>query len=177
MNLATLIIAACCAAFGSTADTSIGDALVILVEAGELEHIEIALSSGCDVDTVNRNQATPTLAAAALNQTEILKLLLAEGADPNIPNAKGVTPLYVASMVGHTEVVAVLLENGADPNIKMDAYVPTPLASAVINGRAEIVRLLLDHGADTSISAIGEMSVNDLEADILHLLNEADSSE
>lgn len=97
-----------------------------------------------EVESLNKADESPLMAAALGGRLEWCKKLIARGA---AVNKTGWTPLHYAATGGHTEVVRLLLEEHAF----VDAESPnksTPLMMAARYGSADAVRLLLQEGAE-----------------------------
>jgi uncharacterized protein len=90
-----------------------GTALIPACHHGHVETVRLLLTTGIDVNHVNRLGWTALLEAVLLGDggpahTEIVRLLLAHGADPNRADAQGVTPLAHAVQRGQRGVVQAL---------------------------------------------------------------------
>lgn len=97
-----------------------------------------------DVESLNKADESPLMAAALDGRLELCKKLIARGA---AVNKTGWTPLHYAATNGHVEVMRLLLEEHAF----VDAESPnrtTPLMMAVRYGSADAARLLLQEGAE-----------------------------
>ncbi|WP_326543300.1 ankyrin repeat domain-containing protein [Pseudorhodoferax sp.] len=97
-----------------------------------------------DVETLNKTDESPLMAAALDGQLDLCKKLIARGA---AVNKTGWTPLHYAATNGHIDVMRLLLEEHAF----IDAESPnktTPLMMAARYGSLETVRLLLQEGAE-----------------------------
>jgi len=90
-----------------------GTALIPACERGHVDFVRRAVTSGIDVNHVNRLGWTGTLEAVILGDgsrkyQEIIRILLAHGADRSIPDANGVTALQHARDKGQREIVRLL---------------------------------------------------------------------
>lgn len=86
-------------------------------EKGDVEGVDAALRAGTDVDTRAADTgATPLIAAAAAQQTEVVAHLLERGADPNAVKTNLDGALHWACYRGDAAVVDELLAYGADVN-------------------------------------------------------------
>lgn len=114
---------------------------------GMIDHVELLLNKGVDVNSVSKNGNTPLMRASFKGHLAVARLLLARGADINAENAQGNSALLIASGACHPEIAALLLESGASANTKnLDGH--TPLLLAATKDAAAIVEVLLKYGAD-----------------------------
>jgi ankyrin repeat protein len=97
-----------------------------------------------EVESLNKADESPLMAAALGGRLDWCKKLIARGA---AVNKTGWAPLHYAATGAHTEVMRLLLEEHAF----IDAESPnktTPLMMAARYGSADAVRLLLQEGAE-----------------------------
>lgn len=92
-----------------------GTALIPACERGHVDYVRRAVTTGIDVNHVNRLGWTGLLEAVILGDggarhQEIVRILLAHGADRSIPDGNGVTALEHARRLGHREIAALLAE-------------------------------------------------------------------
>jgi rhodanese-related sulfurtransferase len=100
-----------------------------------------------DVNTHNKDQATPLMLAVRLAPPAFVKELLAAGADIHAVNADGNQALWLACVGEITENMQLLIDAGVDvQHINVNAA--TPLMFAASSGRAKAVATLLAAGAD-----------------------------
>jgi rhodanese-related sulfurtransferase len=100
-----------------------------------------------DVNTHNKDQATPLMLAVRLGTPAFVKELLAAGADIHAVNADGNQALWLACVGENTENIQLLIDAGIDvQHINVNAA--TPLMFAASSGRASCVAVLLAAGAD-----------------------------
>lgn len=100
-----------------------------------------------DVNTHNKDQATPLMLAVRLGTPAFVKELLAAGADIHAVNADGNQALWLACVGEITENLQLLIDAGIDvQHINVNAA--TPLMFAASSGRASCVKVLLAAGAD-----------------------------
>jgi uncharacterized protein len=95
-----------------------GTALIPACHYGHVETVRLLLTTGIDVDHVNRLGWTALLEAILLGDggpahTEIVRLLLAHNANPNLTDRDGVTPLAHATQRGQREIAQLLRAAGA----------------------------------------------------------------
>jgi rhodanese-related sulfurtransferase len=100
-----------------------------------------------DVNTHNKDQATPLMLAVRLGTPAFVKELLAAGADIHAVNADGNQALWLACVGEIIENIQLLIDAGTDiQHINVNAA--TPLMFAASSGRASCVKVLLEAGAD-----------------------------
>jgi len=100
-----------------------------------------------DVNTHNKDHATPLMLAVRLGTPAFVKELLAAGADIHAVNADGNQALWLACVGEITENLQLLIDAGIDvQHINVNAA--TPLMFAASSGRASCVKVLLEAGAD-----------------------------
>ncbi|EMD92284.1 hypothetical protein COCHEDRAFT_1134609 [Bipolaris maydis C5] len=136
--------------------------LLVAVEQGNYEVIEMLLDKGANVNAQGGQYGNTLQAALARNHEEIAMLLLDKGADVN---AKGggrySNALQAASALGYKEIAMLLLDKGADVNAQ-GGYYGNALQAALAYSHKEIAMLLLDKGAD--VNAQGGQHGNALQA-------------
>ncbi len=127
--------------------------LIVAVELGDLQMLELLLSAGADPDGMCgcRTAETPLWAAALFNRPAHAERLLKAEANPNLPSSAGNYPLHLAAMRGYEEVVKTLLKYGAD-STSMDSGAMWPrqndgaprdaAAWAAAKGHERIVKLI-----------------------------------
>jgi ankyrin repeat protein len=120
---------------------------------GDLTRAKLLLQQGTDVNSRERDMATPLLRAVLEGNKEIVAFLLTKGADVEVTDSwPSGTPLYYAAEKGHEEIAGLLITKGADVNTKKtDSPVgDTPLHAATRTGHTEIAELLIDGGTDVN---------------------------
>ena len=130
-------------------------AIQLATESGNIEHVEILLEAGADVNApaCGENGQTALQVAITRRHSEIASLLLARGAKVNAQgNSDTVAPrtaLGAAVEMNNVEFVHLLLRWGADanaPSFSVFGSTPIEAAKAQPNG-SDIVKVLLSHGA------------------------------
>lgn len=127
-----------------------------------------------EVESLNKADESPLMAAALDGQLELCKKLIARGA---AVNKTGWAPLHYAATSGHVDVMRLLLEEHAF----IDAESPnrtTPLMMAARYGSQEATRLLLQEGAEPLLKNEQGMTAIDFansvnRADVAKLIGDA----
>lgn len=127
-----------------------------------------------EVESLNKADESPLMAAALGGRVDWCKKLIARGA---AVNKTGWTPLHYAATGGHVEVLRLLLEEHAF----VDAESPnrtTPLMMAARYGSADAVRLLLQEGAEPLLKNEKGMTAIDFadsvnRSDVAQMVREA----
>ena len=94
-----------------------GVSVIPAAERGHVEYVRRVVTTGIDVDHVNRLGWTALLEAVVLGDgggrhQEVVRILLDAGADPSIADREGVTALEHAEASGYTEMASILREHG-----------------------------------------------------------------
>ena len=120
----------------------------------------LLLQQGMDVNTRDKQQATPLHFASSIGHSEIALALLDHGADVNALDAGGQTPLHRVSLKYRSRyedsesnchhLAQLMLERGADVNAR-NKNQESPLHFASFMSNLETARVLLDHGANIHI--------------------------
>ena len=98
--------------------------LIIAIQQGRQDLVEVLLSHKADVNAPSQNGETPLMIAAAgagghtLKAQPLAKLLLARGANINAKNRAGETALMYAVINRNLEVIKFLVQSGADRDIR-----------------------------------------------------------
>jgi len=124
--------------------------LMVAVEKGSIEIIDILLNNGSDINIKGADGTTPLMIAAENGRRDVVEILINKGADINLRNANGVTSLMAAAKSGDINIVKTIIEKGMDVNIQ-DKEGMTALMNAVRYGHAGAVQVLLAIGADLNM--------------------------
>lgn len=101
----------------STSNT-IKDNIFTAIRSIDYTSINVLLSDGTDIDTVDHQGNTPLMIAAKVGNLRILDIILSHEPKINKQNNKGKTALMIASEAGLTQFARKLIDHGADPSIK-----------------------------------------------------------
>lgn len=117
---------------------TIKDNIFTAIRSIDYTSINILLSEGTNIDTVDQQGNTPLMVAAKIGNLRILNIILAHNPDINQQNKKGMTALMIAAKTGQLQVVEKLLAHGADYSIQeKDGNTAIDLASRF--GHSQIV--------------------------------------
>ena len=78
------------------------------------------LDERANVNSRDKHDETPLMAAAENKKTKIVELLLKFEADVNLRTVGGKRALHGAAVVGADDIVHILIAAGADLDVKMD---------------------------------------------------------
>ncbi|XP_033842208.1 transient receptor potential cation channel subfamily A member 1b [Periophthalmus magnuspinnatus] len=135
-------------------DKSNSSPLHLAVRGGNLETIQLCISTGAKVDQQQHDRSTPLHLACTQGAIEVVKLMLSsfdQVADIiNLTDGACQTPLHRATIFDHTELAEYLISLGADLN-SVDCKGNTPLLLATSCGSWRTVALLLSKGACVSV--------------------------
>jgi len=146
MRLVFAVAVVAIASTSAVAEESLFDA----VNAGDVAGAERLLAQGAPVDSRDRDQATPLIAAALSDQLEVAELLVGKGADVMARNAGGFTPLHAAAYSGSVRIAELLLEKGAVLEDAANKAGVTPLLVAAEENHVAMLELLIARGADVN---------------------------
>jgi rhodanese-related sulfurtransferase len=103
-----------------------------------------------DIQSPNKERATPLMEAARLAPPALVEELLAAGADVHAVDADGNQALWLACVGEISENIQLLIHAGADID-HVNVNGATPLMFAASSGRAGVVAQLLAAGADPQL--------------------------
>lgn len=118
--------------------------LVLALESGSAEAIELLLSSGAELQVATNGA---NWVVTALPNPPMLEALLRHGANPSAPDANGFAPIHYAVESKNTGALDTLLKAGADVDARTPLY-QTPLALAIMADDLSMAETLIDAGAD-----------------------------
>uniref|UniRef100_A0A7S3D213 Uncharacterized protein n=1 Tax=Palpitomonas bilix TaxID=652834 RepID=A0A7S3D213_9EUKA len=129
---------------------SLSTPLLVAVESGHVEMVEILLAAGASASPDVPPKYSPAVAVVAGVQgkaaADILELLVRYGLDVNKQYERSKPLLYTACAAGRVGLASFLLLHGAA--VECEGCL-SPLAAAVRKDNEEMVKLLLAHGART----------------------------
>lgn len=157
-----------------TKGSPIMTALMVAIETGREDAVNILLDKGADVNARPRIRTTRTALqyAAELGNMDMVRLLLSRGADVNSSASPrgGATALQFAAMSGNCNMVAYLLDHGAELGAlpsRIDGM--WPLEGAAANGRLDMIRYLWELNA--TANSEGTFADGFLERHCLRAMN------
>ncbi|XP_078496232.1 ankyrin repeat and SOCS box protein 12 [Lissotriton helveticus] len=123
---------------------------------GHLRCLEVLLSHGAEVDSLDVKAQTPLFTAVSAGHLDCVKVLLKAGANPCGSIHNSCSPVLTAAREGDVNILRELLHHGAETNVKSklpgwasnNAGTTGPLYLAAVYGHLECFRLLLLYGAD-----------------------------
>ena len=121
---------------------------------GQLDVVEELISTGSNVNTLDKEERTALMYAAYNGHSGVIKKLIEKGSLINVIDLYGRTALMMASSGPYPDAVKLLLDNKADPNIADREEHFTAIMYAASEGQMEVVRLLLSAGADPSLKDV-----------------------
>ncbi|KAF5931285.1 hypothetical protein HYC85_032158 [Camellia sinensis] len=117
--------------------------LQFAASSGNVEIVEILLSSEADVNLKNNGGRTALHYAASKGWLKIAEILLSHGANINLKDkACWMHPLHRAASTGNSELCELLIEEGAEVDAIYKAG-QTPLMSAVICENKEVIIIVI----------------------------------
>jgi len=126
--------------FGNTA-------LHLAAIKGSVPMIELLVSKGSRINSVN-NQLNTALHLAIMNGNDsVSEILINKGSNSEMQNIVGKTPLHLSVRYNRTSIARLLIKKRVNINSRDDQQ-RTPLALAAREtGNVEIAKLLITHGA------------------------------
>ncbi|EAY04032.1 hypothetical protein TVAG_055180 [Trichomonas vaginalis G3] len=122
--------------------------LHIAAENGYKELVELFISHGADVNSIDYDGKTALYYAAENNHKEIIEFLITHDANINATEkSTGRNALHFAAIGNSKDAAETLILNGIDIN-KMDLGGNTALHMAVLYNSKEMVEFLITHGVD-----------------------------
>ncbi|XP_074864343.1 ankyrin repeat and SOCS box protein 12 [Carettochelys insculpta] len=133
-----------------------GTPLRLAASKGHLRSLEVLLSHGAEVDSLDVKAQTPLFTAVSNGHLDCVKALLEAGASPSGSIYNNCSPLLTAARDGDISILQELLDYGAEVNVK--ARVPEwaanstacsgPLYLSAVYRHLECFKMLLLYGAD-----------------------------
>lgn len=126
-------------------------ALMLAIEAGHREVVEVLLTAKPDLNQQDGLEATALTIACEKGHLDIVQKLVAEGADLNL-QVQGDNALSIAVAEKQEEIATFLINQGADYQI-VDEVVGNLLMQAASMGSLPLVQLLLSKGMDVNATS------------------------
>lgn len=129
-------------------DTLMGDtALTAAARNGRTETVQVLVSRGALVDTMNKRAETALLLAVREGHWAVAERLLQSHANAELMDASGKTALIVAAEEGHVGIIELLVNRGASL-IAQDLEGLSALSWSCLRGRLQAAKCLAERGAD-----------------------------
>ncbi|XP_014249022.1 histone-lysine N-methyltransferase EHMT2 [Cimex lectularius] len=129
--------------------------------SGFLAAVHILVQAGTNLDTLDKGQFTPLMAATLNGHNHIVRYLVKAGASLTVQGVDGMTALHFAAKLGNVEACHIMLTLISTPdslvNIVDDGRW-TALVWAAENRHSKVVRYLLENRADPHVRD-GEMNI------------------
>jgi len=116
--------------------------LLIAIQMGDIQKVELLLKHGANRDAVGRCCKTPMQYAVENGHVQMLEWLVSRGFDIEATDQFGITPLVHAVERGRAGCVKYLLDAGAQIRAKSRGHFPLIYDATSL----EIARLLVEHG-------------------------------
>jgi uncharacterized protein len=114
----SLVLAAILTLLVAPFHTARGQSFVQTVKTGNVEMVELMLSSKTtNINERDEEGLTGLMVASVTGDSVMTELLLKAGADPNLAAKTGMTALHAAAFNTHEKLIPMLLSAGADPNV------------------------------------------------------------
>lgn len=139
-------------AIAMTGCAQAGSQLITSSKAGDLAGITRAIENGADIETRDKEGATPLVWACLRCNAPVAKFLISRGADCNAKDAYGRTPLFYAVVSCDIDLISTLIAKGAAVNVKEATIGMTPLHAACRRETVstDVLQLLIKKGADVN---------------------------
>jgi len=111
------------------------------------ESIEVLISAGAQIDTVDSQGQSALLKAIKSNRIPIAVKLIEKGANVNLADSKGQHLFMLAMEKENPELIKALIKAGIDLNITNEEG-RTPLMMLALVGKNELVEAFIEAGAD-----------------------------
>ncbi|XP_048885047.1 ankyrin repeat and SOCS box protein 12-like [Brienomyrus brachyistius] len=133
-----------------------GTPLKTAASQGHVRCLEVLLSHGAEVDSLDVKAQTPLFTAVSGKHIDCVSALLKAGADPNGSVYNNCSPVLMAAREGDVDILRELLQYGAEVNVrpKVPEWASNasgctgPLYLSAVYGHLDCFKLLLLYGAD-----------------------------
>jgi ankyrin repeat protein len=123
----------------ANSDTNtIKDNIFTAIRSIDYTSINILLSEGTDIDTVDQQGNTPLMVATEIGNPRIMDIILSHNPTIDKQNKEGMTALMIAAKTGQLHAVKKLLSHGADYAARNNSG-NNPITLASKFGHTEIV--------------------------------------
>jgi ankyrin repeat protein len=130
-----------------------GSLLNIAIKNKHITLVELLLSYGANVNSMEGEIGRAPLHWAAVDFPDVVELLLSYGANVNLADIGGKwTPLHYASYEGNLPLVKLLIKHGADIHAMSESG-RSPFTVAIMGGGFSVIEFLLEQGAEFIISS------------------------
>eukprot|EP00124_Ichthyophonus_hoferi_P001084 Ihof_evm3s50 gene=Ihof_evmTU3s50 len=119
--------------------------LHIAAQENHYLYLEKLKRAGCNLNTVDDDDATALHMAANHDRSIFITNLLQEGADPNAVDRYGNSPIHIAAEMGLESCIEALIVGGADVNAT-NAFANTPFDIATHEGHKAVQNILKSKG-------------------------------
>jgi ankyrin repeat protein len=127
-------------------------ALAIACKFGQAGCVRMLIDKGADVDSRDKENATPAMRAAWNGSFNCLAAVIDAGAELDARDEDGSTAAMWAALGGHADCLEALIEAGCDMD-GADAGGWTPMLQAAREGHVECLSVLLRSGCDRLAAA------------------------
>jgi ankyrin repeat protein len=128
------------------------DDLTNAISNHDLGRVQQLISSGVDVNALDKNGMTPLTQATKDGDLQIMELLINNSTKVDGRNNDRETPLIIAATIGNQQAAEILLKNNAWVNAQ-DLQHRGPLFLSVQNNDLKMVNFFLQNGADVDLTA------------------------
>lgn len=129
-------------------------------QEGNLEGVFKAIASGVDINSVDADNDTPLMIAAAWNRASIVKVLLEVGADPLIQNNYSYNATALAKKYGANEAYGILRSEVED-----ESLCPDELGELAVALR-QVINALYELYDEYIVPRVGPGALTDLQSNI-----------
>jgi ankyrin repeat protein len=121
--------------------TELSGSVIEAVKNIDYLSLNIHLSDGAAIDTVDSNGNTPLMIASKIGNMRLVEVILAHNPNLDAKNNKGETALMIAAKTGQYYVVKKLIDTGANKYLhNPDGLLPADLAKRY--GHSETFKIL-----------------------------------
>ncbi|TWU24211.1 Ankyrin repeats (3 copies) [Novipirellula galeiformis] len=130
------------------------DAYLMAALDGNMQVIDLALTSGTELNTQNERGHNALHLASFNGHTDAVNYLLSKGMKVDERDGEGKSALIHAASGDFADTVEVLIKAGADVNLKDETEGFTALMMAAAEGQMDVVNALMQHGADKTMTDV-----------------------